>query len=489
MNLFTAQAMRQADHKAMELGYPSLLLMDAAGRRSAKCLLQHFPGKVVVLCGKGNNGGDGLVAARWLSVWGHPVEVFAAEGQQGDAAVARQAYLAHGLKIRSLSEWQPERHTVLLDALFGTGLQGPLEGFYAGLIGQINASGLPVVSIDLPSGLPYAPHVRANLTIALVGLKHEHLFYPHRSACGQIVLDSIGMPTEALKNPELPELLTPEALRGLLPSRQGNAHKGSVGQVLIVGGYRNYTGAPALAALGAYRSGAGLVTVAYPADCEVQPPLEAVRLPLFEWNTASLQVAKAEAVAVGMGGADTGAAQALAVLGLGLPTVLDADALKPRVVEAFAQAGIPTVITPHPGEASRLLELSSEQIARSPLDSAAALARKFPRVAVVLKGGPTIIAQVDKPSALDIFLSVNTTGNPGMATGGMGDVLSGVVAALLAAGLSPWNAARLGVYLHGLAGDRVAKTGMLTHEVAEALPQATRMLRAGLVRSYWEPNA
>ncbi|MCS7067127.1 MAG: NAD(P)H-hydrate dehydratase [Meiothermus sp.] len=488
MRLFTAQAMREADQRAVALGYPSLVLMDAAGRRTAKRLLQHFPGrKIVVLCGKGNNGGDGLVAARWLAHWGHEVSVYAADGQEGDAAIARQALRAHGLNLEALAAWRPEAHTVVLDALFGTGLRGPLEGFYAELVERINQSGLPVVAVDLPSGLPYQPHVRADLTVALAGLKHEHLFYPHRAACGRILLDSIGMPPQALENPQLPELLAHNSLSPLLPVRPGNAHKGSVGRVLVVGGYHSYTGAPSLAALGAYRSGAGLVTVAYPADCDLQPPLEAVRLPLFEWNTANLQTARAEAVAVGMGAGEGGVEAALAALGLALPTVLDADALHERVLQAYARAGRPTILTPHPGEASRLMGVPSEQIARFPLEAAQSLAQRYPGLVVVLKGGPTVLAW-RPPGSSEARLAVNSTGNPQMATGGMGDVLAGVMAALLAAGLSAWDAARLGVYLHGLAGDLARKTGLLAHEVAHALPTALEQLQGAQVRDFWEPG-
>jgi len=486
MRLFTAAAMRRADQRAVELGYPSLLLMDAAGRQIARALAQGYPDRrPVVLCGKGNNGGDGLAAARWLRVWGREVEVYAAEGQQKDAAAMRRALEAHAVPVHPLSDWKPAPGTVLLDALFGTGLNGPLQGFYAELVEKINQSGLRVVAADLPSGLPYTPHVKADLTLALAGLKLEHVFYPHRSACGRIRLDSLGMPPGALEDETLPQLLTPEAVHALLPGRPGNAHKGLVGRVLVVGGYASYTGAPALTALAAYRTGAGLVTVAYPQDAAVAPPLEAVRLPVADWSGAALQPAKAEAVAVGMGAGPSGKEAARAVLELGLPTLLDADALHPEIVSEFAAAGIPTVITPHPGEAARLLRSSTREVAETPLEAAQQLAQRF-TVTVVLKGGPTAIAANHR-------LAVNTTGNPAMATGGMGDVLSGVIAAFLAAGLSPWDAARLGVYLHGLAGDLLAapppprgqRIGLLAHELADALPLARERLACGQVRPYW----
>lgn len=485
MRLFTSEAMREADRKAVALGYPSLLLMEAAGRGVAGWLRRWFTSrKAMVLAGKGNNGGDGLVAARWLAHWGQAVEVYAAEGQEGDAGVARRALEAHGLRVRPLSDWRPEVHAVVVDALFGTGLRGPLEGPYAELVERLNASGLPVVSVDLPSGLPYAPHVRAHLTVALAGLKHEHLFYPHRTACGRVVLEPIGMPKEALENPALPEVLHSAAMRALLPQRPGDAHKGSVGRVLVAGGYRTYTGAPSLAALGAYRSGAGLVTVAYPEGCEVRPPLEAVRLPLAGWSAVGLAGLRAEAVAVGMGAGEEGLEAALAVLGLGRPTVLDADALQPQVLQAYLEAGVPAVLTPHPGEAGRLLGWASSEVARRPLEAARVLAERHPGLVVVLKGGPTVLAWA--PPGAPVHQAVNPTGNPAMATGGMGDVLAGVIAAFLAAGLSAWDAARLGVYLHGLAGDGVGRVGLLAHEVADALPEAAARLREGRVLDFWE---
>jgi len=176
---------------------------------------------------------------------------------------------------------------------------------------------------------------------------------------------------------------------------------------------------------------------------------------------------------------------ALAALGLGKPTVLDADALWEEVLRAYVESGLPAVLTPHPGEASRLLGLPSGQIAQTPLEAAQTLARRYPGLVVVLKGGPTVLAWQPAPASQP-RLAVNSTGNPSMATGGMGDVLSGVIAALLAAGLSAWDAARLGVYLHGLAGDRVGRPGLLAHEVAGALPSAISLLRSGDVRDFWE---
>ncbi len=479
MKLFSAEAMRAADGRALELGYPSILLMEAAGRAVAQEALKAYPEarKISVVCGKGNNGGDGFVAARWLHFWGKEVSVFAPPDHRGDAALARAALAAH-LPIRPLQEFRAEGGDLLLDAVFGTGLSRPVQGDWAALIEKINASSSPVIAVDVPSGLPFQPHVKASLTVALAGLKHVHVFYPPRSACGKISLVEIGLPAKALQQPGLPEMATPRLMRGLLPTRPGNAHKGSVGRVLIVGGAREYGGAPALAALAAYKSGAGLVTVAYPGEAAVNPPQESVRLPVSSWTNARLHEAKADAIAVGMGGASGGAAAARAALKLRKPTVLDADALHPEVVAAYAKAAIPTIITPHPGEAARLLGLSAPALVADPLRYARELSQRFRSVAV-LKGGPSVVCELDN-------CTVNSSGNPAMASGGTGDVLSGVIAALLAAGLSAYDAARLGVYLHGLAGDLCGNIGLLASELAGMLPEARKRLEKDRVRPYWQ---
>jgi len=481
MRLFSAEAMRRVDARAVELGYPSLLLMEAAGRAVAEAAHRLFPkARVLVLAGKGNNGGDGLVAARWLAEFGHPVSVRAAEGQKGDAAAMREALLAYGIRpeplfpLRDLSGFD-----LVVDALFGTGLTRPLAGEWAELVERVNASGLPVVAVDLPSGVPFAPHVRAAATVALAGLKGENLFSPGRDAGGELWLAPIGMPPAAYEAAgETPRLLLSDELAGLFPERPTNAHKGSVGRVLVAGGYATYTGAPALAALGAYRAGAGLVYVAYPEGAAVQPPLEAVRIPVSTWTHEALALAKVEAAAVGMGGGPRGKEAARAVFALGLPTVLDADALHPEVLAAYQEAGVPAVATPHPGEAARLVGKAPSEVAARPLEAARELMERYPGVVFALKGGPSVVAGEGR-------LFVNTTGNPAMATGGMGDVLSGVVAALLAAGLRPLDAARLGVFWHGAAGDLVGRVGLVASEVADALPEAREAILEGRVRPPW----
>ena len=482
MRLFTPEAMREADRKAVERGYPSLLLMEWAGMKAARVYLELF-GKApaLVLAGKGNNGGDGLVLARHLLLEGVGVRVYAAGGQTGDALLALQALLAHGVEVRPLEEASFREGEVMVDALFGTGLKGPLTDFYAELVERVNRAGLPVLALDLPSGLPFSPHVRATATVAFAALKTPHLL--QREACGKLYLAEIGLPKPLLEREDLPEVASPEALRPLLPRRPLTAHKGSVGRVGVLGGYQGeglrYAGAPLLAALGAYRMGAGLVHLVVPEGAPLEP-LEAVFHPV---PSPTLPPLKAEALAVGMGGGPWGRAWALKALEARLPTVLDADALHPEVAEAYRKAGVPAVLTPHAGEAGRLLGISPEEVAQDPLGAARALAERT-GLAVVLKGNPTVVAEGER-------LSVNPTGNPALATGGTGDVLSGAIAALLAAGLSPFDAARLGVFLHGLAGDLLAEekeVGLLAREVAEALPRARRLLQEGRVPPAFFPR-
>lgn len=466
LRLFTPEAMREADQKAVEMGYPSLLLMEWAGMKAAQLYRKLFGDRpALVLAGKGNNGGDGLVMARHLFLEGVPVRVYAADGQEGDALLAREALLAHGLEIRPLEEATWNQQEVLVDALFGTGLKGPLEGFYGGLVERMNASGLPILALDLPSGLPHVPHVQATATVAFAAFKTPHFL--KREACGRLFLAEIGLPKALLEREDLPEIAIPEGLLPLLPKRPLTAHKGSVGRVGILGGFRGeglrYAGAPVLAALGAYRMGAGLVHLVAPEGGPLEP-LEAVFHPV---QAPSLPPMRVEALAVGMGGGPWGQDWAFAALEARLPTVLDADALHLEVAEAYRKAGLPTVLTPHAGEAARLLGTSPEEVAANPLEAAQALALRT-GLTVVLKGNPTVVAQGAR-------LSLNPTGNPALATGGTGDVLSGAIAALLAAGLAPFDAARLGVYLHGLAGDLLAEEkglGLLAREVAEALPKA-----------------
>ena len=467
LRLFDASTLQATEQAAQAHGLPTLLLMEAAGREVAHWVQNNYPHarQIMVLAGPGNNGGDALAAARWLRLAGLPITVFAAPSTTPNAQTMRAALAVH-LPIHPLEAALNASADLVVDGLFGLGLNRPLEGLYAQLVQQIHRAGWPVVAIDLPSGLPYTPHLVAHHTVALAAFKPPHLFFPHRAACGQISLHPIGLPPDLLNQPQLPQILQAGYLATRLPARPANSHQGQAGQVLVLGGSTAYRGAPALAALGALHSGAGLVTVASPVALNL--PLEAVHCPLASWEAPLVEV-KATAVAVGMGAGPHGPAAARLAHTLNQPTVLDADALHPQSVEPFADT--PTVITPHPGEAARLLGWPIAQVVAQPLDSARELAQRY-RVTAVLKGGPTIIAQ-------DKRLAVNPTANPAMASPGMGDVLAGVIAAYLAAGATPWDAACLGVFVHSRAAAQGNRAGLLAHQLAEYLPATRQALLDG----------
>lgn len=467
LRLVDAATMQAAEQTAQDRGLPTLLLMEAAGREVAQWIRHNYPHaqQVVVLAGPGNNGGDALTAARWLHLAGQSVTVFAAPSTTPNAQTMRAALAVH-LAIHPLEAALDAPADLVIDGLFGLGLNRPLGGVYAQLAERINRAGWPVVAIDLPSGLPHTPHLVARHTLALAALKTPHLFFPGRAACGQISLHPIGLPPSLLDQPQLPQILQASYLATRLPARPANSHKGQTGQVLVLGGSSAYRGAPALAALGALHSGAGLVTVASPTVLNL--PLEAVHYPLASWEAPLIGV-KATAVAVGMGAGPGGPAAAQLAHTLRLPSVLDADALHPPSLEPFANT--PTVITPHPGEAARLLGCSVAQVVAHPLNSARELAQRY-WVTAVLKGGPTVIAQGDR-------LAINPTANPAMASPGMGDVLAGVIAAYLAAGATLWDAACLGVFLHSRAASRGSGAGLLAHQLAEYLPATRQALLDG----------
>lgn len=498
MNFFLrAEGVKAVDAGAVEAGLPLELLMEAAGRAVAEAVRrEHAPGsRAVVLCGRGNNGGDGLVCARWLRVWDYEVAVLVAPGELSGAPLAmRRALAAHGAGVEEAS---PERLEAALatadlavDALYGSGFRPPLAGLEAEFARRLNAAqsarpGLAVWAVDLPSGLAAnAPGVegepvRATRTIALTAPKPAHLFAPAAELCGRLEVAPVGIPANLLERHAAGEVADPHALAPLLPRRGRDAHKGTAGRVFVLGGLPRYPGAPALAALGAFRTGSGLVTIVTQPGAGLQAPTEATRRDVAAWTPGELEFLReeaADAVCAGMGMGPVEPDLLGFLLSLEVPLVLDADALRPALEGLMPSAKARVVLTPHPGEAGRLLGSDAGAVVKDPLGAAASLASRY-RATVVLKGGPTVVAA---PGALPW---VNTTGNPGMASGGTGDVLSGVVAALLGQRLAPEDAARLGVYLHGRAGDLAAETrgyGLVASDLADHLPEAWLELeRAG----------
>jgi hydroxyethylthiazole kinase-like uncharacterized protein yjeF len=486
MRVFNAAQMREADRRTIEdIGIPSLVLMENAGRQTVAAMEAMYSDlaerQVGILCGRGNNGGDGFVVARTLMQRGVDVAVFllgrVAE-VRGDARINLEILGRLGVTVIEIADSQAwELHfsevsdcTLIVDAIFGTGLNAPVAGLIESVIADVNASGIPVVSIDLPSGLsadspePIGPSIEAGLTITLGAPKLPLVLPPGELRAGDIVIADIGIPTDVLESVEGPrlELLTRGSMRELITPRSPDSHKGDYGRVLIVAGSRGKTGAAHLSAIGALRSGAGLVTVATPASClpivaSMGP--EYMTDPLAEADDGLdprdvehvIEIAR-DVLAIGPGLGQAAATREfirLLVDRATMPLVIDADGLN-----AFSgdpdkltgREGRDVIITPHPGEMGRLVGMSTDEVQSSRLE----IARNFAvahHVYVVLKGHRTLIATPDEK----VF--INPTGNPGMATGGAGDVLTGMIAAWLAQLLDAEAACKLAVYLHGMAGD------------------------------------
>ncbi len=467
---------------------PTQLLMEAAGRGVAEAMRQRFPAarRVLVLCGKGNNGGDGYVAARFLRGAGCDVEVLemAPEPSGEDAAAARRALVAHGVAAAPLDAQRLaaalERCEVVVDALLGSGLDRPLHGPLQGWVEQVTASALPVVAVDVPTGvsadatMPPGPHLNAALTVQLAGAKRASAFYPARSAFGDTVVVDIGIPRQVLEQASPVTLLDADSVARWLPARPPDAHKYTAGTVLVVAGSERYLGAAELACRAAYRGGAGLVTLAAADRAPAGWP-EVVFEPL-RWADASpldaletLDPKRAQVAVVGPG-LDPAARPWLPLLLARLegPVVLDAGALEPgaALLDAVRAHGR-AVLTPHVGEAARLLASSTGAVLADPLAAAATLAERYAAV-TVLKGASTVVAAPDGRQA------VSTRGHPGMAVGGTGDVLAGLLGALLTHG-DPFERACAGVYLHGRAGERAAAErglGLVADDVVEELTNA-----------------
>jgi NAD(P)H-hydrate epimerase len=511
----TAEEMRRADRRATErYGVPSLLLMENAGRGAADAIergLGPASGRrVLVVAGRGNNGGDGFVVARQLLVRGARPEVWlVARGAdvRGDALVNLEALRRAEIPlVEATSPAELERldaalaaADVVVDALLGTGVRGPATGAVGAAIERINAAGRPVCALDLPSGLPSdgeapsGPVVHAALTVTF-GLAKLGLCLPAGlERAGRLEVADLGVPRAWLAEGIRTHLLEPADVRAALPPRPLEAHKGRYGHLLVLAGSRGKTGAAALACLGALRCGTGLVTGALPSS---QQPVLAARLaeamtePLPETAAGTVSekavervlelLSRMDAVALGPGLGLDPEAQAVArelAAHAPRPMVVDADALTALAgrLDLLRAAPAPRLLTPHPGEAARLLGRTVAEVQADRPGSARRLAAESGAL-VALKGARTVIAAPDGATL------VNPTGNPGMATGGTGDVLTGVVGGLLAQNVAPDLALAAAVYLHGAAGDLAAGArgvaGLVAGDLAEALPAAIRQVLA-----------
>jgi NAD(P)H-hydrate epimerase len=516
MLVVTAEEMRELDRLTIEeYGVPSLTLMERAGQAIATALLERFEKQarlgVLVVAGKGNNGGDGLVVARLLKKQKVPCEVVLLSGRKDlsrDAAVNLERYLKAKGKISEAADGptallaeRTAKNALVVDAILGTGLKTEVRGLYAEAINLINASGLPVIAVDLPSGLdadrgiPLGTAVQAEMTVTLGFPKVGEVIYPGLSYVGDLAVADIGIPDEAVRkvSPKT-ELLERDEMAWLVPRREPDTHKGTYGHLLVLAGSRGKTGAAIMGCRAAMRAGTGLVTLAAPRslnDIFAGALIEVMTEPLRdrpdeqpeplgdeEWRRL---LDKKSAVLFGPGlGVSDWCLTALRWLmqNLGTPWVIDADGLNALAQEPrrLRSARTPPVLTPHPGEMARLSGSDTKSVNENRVEVARRFAGDY-HCHVVLKGARTVIATAGGK----VF--INPTGNPGMASGGMGDVLAGMLAGFLAQGMAIEDALRLGVFLHGFAGDLVASAkgeiGMIASDVIEMLPAATKTLAEG----------
>ena len=511
MKIVTAAEMRAIDRATSErFGVPSLLLMENAGTAVADFVLGDYPGarRVGVVCGKGNNGGDGFVAARKLLEAGREVRLLllCEPGDlRGDAeAMFRKLPLKAAL-ARSSEEFRSAAGQavfdcdVVVDAVLGTGFRPPVTGLYAEAIERFAQAKVPIVAVDIPSGLdadamgaPSAgPVVPACATVTFTAPRPAHVFSSLMK--GTVVVAPIGSPEEAIQSSLNLDLITPRDIREMAEPRPRDSNKGMYGHVLVIGGSLGKAGAAGMAGMAALRAGAGLVTVAtaqsvLPTVAGYAPELMTEPLPETEAGTISLRareygrldgiITGKTVLAIGPGisrQAETSELVRVLVKGTQLPMVLDADGLNAFQGRAQELTGRPLVITPHPGEMARLAQLSTKQVQENRLQVAREFATRH-GITTVLKGNRTLVAQADGK------VWVNPTGNPGMASGGMGDILTGVIAGLLGQTTHSIAAVIAGVYLHGLAGDvaceQTGEQSLVATDVLAALPEAFRRVRA-----------
>jgi len=523
MKILSAAEMREVDRLTTErFGVPSLLLLENAAARTVEATEKKFGGvadkRALIICGRANNGGDGAAIARLLYNKGAEIDVLLLgrfEDTKGDARTNFEAALEiagkAGAKLRFVEIETPEQfwaeataypHALFFDAIFGTGLTRPASGVFEEAIHLLNdhTNDSPVISLDIPSGLAsdsqelIGPAVKADLTVTFTAPKIGNILPPGADLCGELVIASIGSPEELINSSgsRLNLVERGDVVRWLALSRRSpHANKGDVGKVLIVAGSRGKTGAACLAGEAALRTGCGLVTIATAESCQ---PIVASRVipecmtePLAETSAGSIAreaadrvlelAAERDVVAVGpgLGSTDksTRAFMRVVTVKRRRPMVLDADGLNslaPWARNVRGGAELPLILTPHPGEMARLISKPIAEVLKNPID----LARSFAverSVILVLKGSPTLIA------APDGQVYVNTTGNAGMATGGTGDVLTGMIASFVAQKLDdPLSAAIAAVYLHGLAGDiaasRMGTRAMIGSDITAHLGEA-----------------
>jgi len=509
MYLVTAAEMQAMDRKTIEsFGIPGRVLMENAGRGATQILFNAFGDlsneKIGVVAGRGNNGGDGFVIARYLAQKGILVTVYLLADKtlvKGDAAANlkllsrlgvpviempdKQSFLEHQTALRHQSLW--------VDAILGTGLKSDVKSYFREVIEFINGSNKPVLAVDIPSGLnadtghPCGVCVRAHTTATFAFAKTGHIMYPGADYTGQLEIIDIGIPPHIADEVRpLQHLLTKDLICSAFAPRPPDAHKGHTGHLLIVAGSTGKIGAAAMTALSAMRSGAGLVTLGIPESLNIAletQVMEVMTCPLPETADGAISEASFDIIeelfldkkclALGPGLGTASATQKLVhriLTECRLPVVIDADALNCLAghTRILKNLDIPVILTPHPGEMARLMNSTTGEVQQDRINCARSFAKEF-HVHVVLKGARTVTAHPDG----SVF--INPTGNSGMASGGMGDVLTGIIAGLITQGYSPESATNIGVYLHGSAADDLAAKsgpfGFLATEVMNAIPE------------------
>jgi ADP-dependent NAD(P)H-hydrate dehydratase / NAD(P)H-hydrate epimerase len=515
MKLLTADEMRSLDREAIEkYGVPGLTLMENAGRGAGEYFSRFFerlrPGPVLIFCGKGNNGGDGYVIARHMENRGWQARLLVLAKREdiaGDARVNLDILHNSGADIvyapdqESLEAVLPSQcgFRLIVDAIFGNGLASEIRGHFAEAVDWINASGLPVAAVDMPSGVNadtgavLGRCVQAACSATFAFPKVGQMIHPAASYGGEIRTVDIGMPKMLLESvADRHVFVDVNEVRPLLPERRETGHKGTFGHLLIVAGSTGKTGAAALAAEGGMRAGAGLVTLACPLavhDILETKLTEAMTVPLpdmdgalslmaFEQILALAEAKQVLAVGPGLGTSEeTRVLVRRLVRACPVPMVIDADglnALAENTQVLLERREQPVVLTPHPGEMARLTGKDVAEIQADRIGAARDFAKRF-NVVLVLKGARTLTAFPDGR------IRINGSGNPGLASGGMGDVLTGLIGGFIAQGLGAEDAAVLGVFLHGMAADRLAvvlgHAGMVASDILPEIPVTLHSLR------------
>ncbi|MFB0509650.1 MAG: NAD(P)H-hydrate dehydratase [bacterium] len=506
MRIVSGSEMRGIDKAAeKKYGIPSIILMENAGLGVCNVIEEYFPSlsnlKILVICGKGNNGGDGFVVARHLINSGAEVSVVLLGKKNeimGDAKTNRQILEKSSVRVveiktvaqlkRLTSDFNPD---VAIDAIFGTGFSGQPKGFYRETIKFINQLPAFIIAVDIASGVDAddgsvkEDAIMADATVTMGFLKRGHILFPGRTYSGDIWIADIGIPVKTINNQGNTFLIDGELVKNILPKRLAQGHKGTFGTALILAGSRGYSGAAVLTSLAALRSGAGLVKLGVPEA--IINPIEAkltevvkFALPQTKAQTFAVsglalileQAKTADVLAIGPGittNPETKELELAILKQVKVPVVIDADGVNNLTQAIIKQLKAGLVLTPHPGELSRLIGKSPSEINAQRIEIGRQYAKEF-NSTLVIKGAPTVI------SSQDGKVYVNPTGNNGLGSGGSGDVLTGIITGLIAQGCSSLNAAIAGVYLHGLAADLAVaeknEYALIATDVLEHLPKA-----------------